>query len=133
GGLNGLQVVEGVRKTLHREIPVVILTGDISTATALEIARHHCLQRNKPVKAEELTRLVGTLLAEARTTLPGTLRPAVAARRSSLPTVFIVDDDRAVREAMRGLLEEAGRLVETYASAKEFLAAYQPGRPGCLL
>ena len=38
-GLNGLQVVAGLRETLGREVPAVILTGDISTSTLREIAQ----------------------------------------------------------------------------------------------
>jgi two-component system, LuxR family, response regulator FixJ len=49
------------------------------------------------------------------------------------PTVFVVDDDEAVRSSLRWLIESAGQTVETYASAAEFLAAYGAGRPGCLL
>ena len=47
--------------------------------------------------------------------------------------MFVVDDDGAVREAMRDLLQEDGRTVEIYASSEAFLAAYRPGREGCLL
>jgi two-component system CheB/CheR fusion protein len=47
--------------------------------------------------------------------------------------MFVVDDDDAVREAMRDLLQEDGRTVEIYASSEAFLAAYRPGREGCLL
>jgi FixJ family two-component response regulator len=49
------------------------------------------------------------------------------------PTVFIVDDDDAVRRFLTGLIRSIDLGVEAYASAKEFLDAYQPGRPGCLL
>ena len=49
-GLNGLQVVAGLRETLGREVPAVILTGDISTDTLREIAQGGCLHLNKPVK-----------------------------------------------------------------------------------
>lgn len=49
------------------------------------------------------------------------------------PTVFIVDDNVAVRKSLRALLESAGLAVETYASGEEFLAVYEPGRPGCLV
>ena len=48
-------------------------------------------------------------------------------------TVFVVDDNVGVRKSVRALLESAGLAVETYASAEEFLAAYDPERPGCLL
>jgi two-component system, chemotaxis family, CheB/CheR fusion protein len=49
------------------------------------------------------------------------------------PTVFVVDDDRAIRELMRDLLEENGYTVEIYADSAAFLAAYRPRRAGCLL
>jgi two-component system response regulator FixJ len=48
-------------------------------------------------------------------------------------TVFVVDDNAGVRKSLRALLESAGLAVETYASAEEFLAAYEPERPGCLV
>ena len=47
--------------------------------------------------------------------------------------VFVVDDNAGVRKSMRSLLESAGLAIETYASAEEFLAAYDPERPGCLV
>lgn len=52
---------------------------------------------------------------------------------SAEPTVFVVDDDDAVRRFLGGLIASVNLAVETYPSAQEFLAAYQPGRPGCLL
>ena len=55
--MTGLQVIAGVREALGREIPAVILTGDISTDTMREITRRGCVQRNKPVRAEELDAL----------------------------------------------------------------------------
>lgn len=48
-------------------------------------------------------------------------------------TVFVVDDDEAVRGGLRVLLQSVGLGVETYASAQEFLAAYSPDQPGCLV
>jgi len=47
--------------------------------------------------------------------------------------VFIVDDDRSVREALDSLVRSAGFNVETFASAHEFLARAQPEGPGCLV
>lgn len=49
------------------------------------------------------------------------------------PTVFVVDDDADVLEAIAFLLHGVGLEVETYASAKEFLEVYDPLRPGCLV
>ena len=48
-------------------------------------------------------------------------------------TVFVVDDDEEVRDAMKRLMNSVGLTVETFASAEEFLAQFDPARPGCLL
>jgi two-component system, LuxR family, response regulator FixJ len=52
---------------------------------------------------------------------------------SSGATVFVVDDDPGALRSMRWLLESDGLAVETYLSGEEFLKAYDPNRPGCLL
>lgn len=49
------------------------------------------------------------------------------------PTVFIVDDDKAVRDAVHLLCEVHGLQVESYASAQAFLDDYIPTRRGCLV
>ena len=48
-------------------------------------------------------------------------------------TVFVVDDDRAVRESLALLVQSVGLEVETFSGAGEFLDAYQPDRRGCLI
>jgi RNA polymerase sigma factor (sigma-70 family) len=48
-------------------------------------------------------------------------------------TVFVVDDDQAMRSSLQWLIESMGMRVETYDSAQAFLDAYYPGRAGCLL
>ena len=50
-----------------------------------------------------------------------------------MPTVFVVDDDAALRESLRWLIESVGLRVATYDSARSFLAEYDPARPGCLV
>ena len=49
------------------------------------------------------------------------------------PTVFVVDDDEAVRESIIFLLESSNLAVEGYPSAEAYLESYQPERPGCLV
>lgn len=49
------------------------------------------------------------------------------------PIVMVVDDDTGVRNAMRTLLKSVGIQSTLYASAQEFLGAYQPAQPGCLV
>jgi RNA polymerase sigma factor (sigma-70 family) len=48
-------------------------------------------------------------------------------------TVFLVDDDPAVLRSLAELLRVLFPRVETFASAAQFLAAYDPSRPGCLV
>jgi FixJ family two-component response regulator len=48
-------------------------------------------------------------------------------------TIFVVDDDAAMRDALAQLLEIAGLQVEAHADGPAFLAAYEADRPGCLL
>lgn len=48
-------------------------------------------------------------------------------------TVFVVDDDAAMRDALVQLLEIAGMQVEVHADGPAFLAAYRPDRAGCLV
>src|SRR4029077_10280415 len=48
-------------------------------------------------------------------------------------SVFVVDDDAAVRQGLRFMLRTAGYSVEAFASARSFLEDYDPRRGGCLL
>ena len=47
--------------------------------------------------------------------------------------VFVVDDDDSMRDALAGLIRSAGLDVETFASAREFLARPPAERPSCLV
>jgi RNA polymerase sigma factor (sigma-70 family) len=49
------------------------------------------------------------------------------------PTVFIVDDDEALRESLNWLLQSVRLHARTFASAQEFLQAHDPDQPGCLV
>jgi FixJ family two-component response regulator len=48
-------------------------------------------------------------------------------------TVFVVDDDASIREALGSLIRSVGLKVETFASAQEFLARPPADVPGCLV
>jgi FixJ family two-component response regulator len=47
--------------------------------------------------------------------------------------VFVIDDDDAVRSAVRLLLKSVGLPVTAFASAQEFLQKYQIDQAGCLV
>jgi FixJ family two-component response regulator len=50
-----------------------------------------------------------------------------------LGTVFVVDDDASMREALKNLLRSVGHEVETFGNAQEFLSSYRSDAPGCLI
>lgn len=49
------------------------------------------------------------------------------------PTVFVIDDDRAVRDSLSWLIESIDLKVEAFATAQAFLESCEPARPGCLV
>lgn len=49
------------------------------------------------------------------------------------PTVFVVDDDRAMRKSLRWLIESVNLRVETFESATDFLEKFNNDRPGCVV
>jgi FixJ family two-component response regulator len=51
----------------------------------------------------------------------------------ALPTVFIVDDDRGLRQAIHDLVESVGLRAESFASGEDFLRAKRMNRPSCLV
>jgi two-component system, LuxR family, response regulator FixJ len=53
--------------------------------------------------------------------------------KSDAATVLVVDDDAGVRNAMRSLLKSVGLNCTLFASAQEFLDAWQPSQQGCLV
>lgn len=48
-------------------------------------------------------------------------------------TIFIVDDDEAVRDSLRWLLEANGYRVQSFSGAEEFLASYDPDQVAVLI
>lgn len=49
------------------------------------------------------------------------------------PTVYVIDDDQALREQLTFTIESVGLRVEAFASAEDFLASFDRKRPGCLV
>src|SRR6266436_1726356 len=52
---------------------------------------------------------------------------------SSAATVFVVDDDPSIREALSILLRSHKLRVETFSSAQDFLRHNRPDAPACLV
>jgi len=49
------------------------------------------------------------------------------------PIVFVLDDDRMIRDGLQSLIKSVGLRVETFASAQDFLGAKRPDAPACLV
>ena len=124
GGLNGLEAISKLRAAFARDIPAIILTGDISTNALRAIAQDKCEQLNKPVNLAELTNAIRRLLQA---------RPPATPAAPGTSTIFVVDDDSHVRSAIRAVLEANGQAVQDFGSAEDFLAVHAPDREGCLL
>ena len=52
---------------------------------------------------------------------------------TTIPIVYIVDDDEALCETLGGLIRSAGLRAQSFASAQEFLAFPRPDVPSCLV
>ena len=63
--MDGLQVARKLRDILGATLPVIVLTGDISTETMRDVAGHSCVQLNKPVKMSELMAAIHKVLLPA--------------------------------------------------------------------
>jgi FixJ family two-component response regulator len=50
-----------------------------------------------------------------------------------VPTVFIIDDDRGMRQAIQDLVESVGLRAEAFATGQDFLKKQITGTPGCLV
>ncbi|HKO30822.1 MAG TPA: response regulator transcription factor [Nitrospiraceae bacterium] len=48
-------------------------------------------------------------------------------------TVFVIDDDESIREALKDLIESVGLHVEAFTSAQQFLQSQRADAPGCLV
>jgi two-component system CheB/CheR fusion protein len=144
-GVNGIDLLGQLRTLLNAPLPAVILTGDISTNTMARISGGNCTRLDKPVDPRRLIQAIARLCppdpAQPATApaepvanaLAGTdAKPAATAVRAGA-VAYVVDDDAAIRDAVRDVLETQGVRVEDFDCAETFLASYRPGSEGCLL
>lgn len=132
--MNGLQITAKVRDHLRCQIPVIILTGDISTGTLRDIALQNCVHLHKPVKVRDLTQVIQRLLPPSQPAVyTRGPHPAEADGSPESPVVYVVDDDSHIREGICRVLEGNGQAVEAYPTCEAFLEAYRPEREACLL
>jgi FixJ family two-component response regulator len=54
-------------------------------------------------------------------------------KSAAIPTVFIIDDDRGMRQAIQDLVESVGLRAEAFATGQDFLRKQLSGNPSCLV
>ena len=54
-------------------------------------------------------------------------------KAAAVPTVFIIDDDRGMRQAIQDLVESVGLRAESFATGQEFLNKKRTSDPSCLV
>jgi len=54
-------------------------------------------------------------------------------KSAAVRTVFIIDDDRGMRQAIQDLVESVGLRAESFATGEEFLSRRRTGDPSCLV
>ena len=134
GGMNGVETVAAVRSSLGAQVPVVFLTGDIGHASLRDLALSGAVRFAKPVKPEELSRSVQQLLAASSLSSGGAAAmPPGELAEAGAPMIYVIDDDRSVRDTMSELLTGAGYRVEAFASGEAFLAGDRTPERGCLV
>jgi two-component system CheB/CheR fusion protein len=132
-GMTGLEAASKLRAQLKSATPVVILTGDITTHTLQETVDQNCVQLNKPATYDEIIEVIRRLLKSTDASSKQYAESPVQRPAEPEPVIFVIDDDKDVREGLRRVLEEDGWAVKDYATSEAFLEAYRPGRAGCML
>jgi FixJ family two-component response regulator len=54
-------------------------------------------------------------------------------KSAAVPTVFIIDDDRSMRQAIQDLVESVGLRAEAFATGRAFISRQHTGDPSCLV
>ena len=134
-GMNGVQVSQKLRQELDRQIPFIILTGDISTETLRDIALHDCVHLNKPVKLQ-------------RSDAGDREAPGEAARPDGPPARIALEEPERLRAEPRSsssmmttwFARRYAPCSKTTAAssrpmqaARRFSRPFDPGKSACLL
>jgi two-component system CheB/CheR fusion protein len=124
GQMDGVALIGSLRRQCKTELPAIVITGDISSKTLCDIAAHGCMQLNKPMKLNELISAIQTLLAAPAPVVPA---PATAG------TVFVIDDDAALRSLLEEVFKAEGYQVRSFGDCESFLKAAESDAHACLL
>ncbi|WLD64432.1 response regulator [Pseudomonas sp. OVF7] len=126
--MDGVQLVQRLRDQFNRTTPAIVLTADTQRQVAHAVLAADCMLLRKPVSLNTLRATLGTALSAAATGhAPGAL-PA-----SSGAVIYVVDEDEALRNNLRRVLEAQGYPVRDAAGAEQFFERYPGDQRGCLV
>lgn len=119
------KIVTSLRWMYGQDVPAIVLGGRQGMEDAISEPRAFL---QKPIRPSELAPQIARFLALVRSAASRRLH-----RSDRSQTVFVVDDDGVLRDAVRDVLTEQGQDVELFTSSEAFLAAYNDTRRGCLI
>ncbi|WP_156392442.1 chemotaxis protein CheB [Rhizobium sp. Root482] len=125
---HGLRAISEIRRLFAKDIPAIVLTADISSATLQTIAERNFHHLFKPFGFDDLTKAICNLVPLRTPAERGSLSDA-----DLPPILYIVDDDPDIRAIVRLTFEKDGWRVRAFATCEAFLAAYDGDGHGCLL
>lgn len=132
-GGNGIAAIGYIRQALRRNVPALILTGDISSKALRAFAQHEIPYLHKPAKLKDVMQMVETLVVRQNGERAGHISEPEYMEPMTGRLIEVIDDQQDIRDNLRALFEGEGWTVATYVSAEEYLADYHPDRSGCLL
>lgn len=127
--LNG-KVVSSLRWMFGWEIPAIVIGDDVSRREDAGVVSEPCAYLPKPIRPSELAPQIARFLALARHRTAPSKRPSHDALQQ---TVFVVDDDAVLRDAVCDVLHHQGHNVEIFSNSESFLEIYSHDRRGCLV
>ena len=119
------KIVTSLRWMYGQDVPAIILGEREGMEDAISDPR---VFLRKPIRPSELASQITRFLAVVRSAASKRLH-----RSDHTQTVFVVDDDGVLRDAVRDVLSQQGQDVELFTSSEAFLAAYNDTRRGCLI
>ena len=121
------KIVISLRWMYGWDIPAIVLGDHEDLKSAIG---EPCVFLHKPIRTNELVPQIARFLTLAR-------RRAATSKQlqgsTFSQTVFVVDDDGVLREAIRDVLAQQGQDVELFSDSESFLQVYKPERRGCLV
>lgn len=102
-GGNGIAAIEDIRQALRRNVPALILTGDISSKALTTFAQHEIPYLHKPVKLKDVVQVVETLVVRQTGERAEHISEPEDMEPMTGRLIEVVDDEKDIRDHLRAL------------------------------